>query len=863
MPEPKSGSTGDVVPGATADLGGAPTLEETRAEPAGAAGAPGASPAVQGLRIGPYRIVRELGHGGMGEVYLAVRADESYEKQVAIKLIRGAGGSEHLITRFKRERQILARLEHPNIARLLDGGSTDDGLPYFVMEYIQGEPIDAHCDDRNLRTAERLRLFLSVCSAVSYAHRNLIVHRDIKPANILVAADGVPRLLDFGIATLIEPEAGAAHATAIAFTPSYASPEQIRGEPLTTATDVYSLGVVLYELLTGHDPYRLVSLQPLEMMKAIVEGEVEAPSAAVARPATLARGQTVVRIAPEELTRTREASIQKLRQRLRGDLDTILMTALRKEAQRRYPSVEAFAEDIRRHLEGLPITARKGGLAYRAGKFLRRHRLGAAAAALVAALLVGSAVNVVVQSRRVARQRDHAERISSFLANLFTISDPGEARGNSVTAREILDKGVERIGTDLQDQPELRADLMDTMGHVYDRLGLYDRAAGLLRDSLAIRRTFAGSDPKALAKTLNELGNVLYDKSDLEGAEKSYREALTLRRRLFGPDSRELAESLNNLAGPLEAQGHDAEAEALFQEALAIKRRLPNNERAVATTLRNLSVLRYKKGDLATAQEGLREVVALQRQALGPDHPEVAYTLQDLGVLLDTQGDYAAAEKTYREALELQHKVLGAEHPDIATTLTNLANTINHSGRPEVAEPVYREALEMSRKMYGADSTDVASVLVGLGDVLGQRGQLAPAEDLLRQAMALQAAKLGDEHVDLATTQCTLAEVLRKQGRLPEAEALARRCLAIREVKLPKEHADLADGLIVLGLVLLDQKRPAEAAAVLLPARDKLEAAKAPPSARRRAADALARLDEQKVTPPGGRALTSPSGHWH
>jgi eukaryotic-like serine/threonine-protein kinase len=756
------------------------------------------------LRIGAYRVVRELGHGGMGSVYLAVRADEEYEKKVALKLIRGGAANAEVIERFRRERQILASLDHPNVARLLDGGTTEDGLPYFVMEYIEGTPITDYCDDKRLSTFERLKLFRSVCSAVEYAHRNLIIHRDIKPGNILVTAEGVPRLLDFGIAKLVDPGGGPeAAATSTAMTPAYASPEQVRGEPISTASDVYSLAVLLYEILTGHRPYRVKAGNPLELLKAVCEQEAEKPSTVVGRTREAMT------------TRTREGSVERLRHRLRGDLDNILMKALRKEPARRYPSVQAFSDDLLLYLEGRPVAAGKGTWGYRAWKFVKRNRLGVAAAVAAVVLVAGAAISTVIQSARVARERDKARTVSRFLVQLFQVSDPSEARGNSVTAREVLDKGAARIRGDLHEEPEVRAALLETIGTVYDTLGLYGQAVPLLDEALAIRRKLLGPDHLEVAATLNALGNVLLDKGDFRAAEAVYREALAIRKKRLSPRAIELGESLNNLAGILDHRGSYDEAESLYRQSLDIKRAAGGDTQNVANTLGNLAVMRHRKGDLDGTEALFREALAIQKRVLGADHPDVAFTMESLATTLDSKGDYAAAELLHREALTLQRKLFGQEHPDIALTLVNLGNTLVHRGDHAAAEPIYRECLAMSRKIFGSESADVANALAGLAGVESARGDGKAAEALWREVLGLREKLLGREHADTAEARASLAEALRTQGRLREAEPLHRDALAARRAALTAGHPAVADSLVGLGRTLAALGKQAEAATAL------------------------------------------------
>jgi serine/threonine-protein kinase len=507
-------------------------------------------------------------------------------------------------------------------------------------------------------------------------------------------------------------------------------------------------------------------------MKAVVEQDAEPPSSAIDRTVRVTSDGAIRQawLTPFSVSRPREGTPERLRHRLRGDLDAILMTALRKEPERRYASVAALAADLRSHLTGRPVSARPDRVLYRARKFASRNRWGVLAALTILGLVVGAATNAFVQSRRVTRERDRAARVSRFLVDLFSVSDPGTARGNTVTAREVLDKGAQKIDHDLKEQPEVRADLMETMADVYNRLGLYDRAEPLARASLLFRRQV--QDPRALGQSQNLLGNILMDRGDLPGAEAAYRESLELRRRVHGSDSIEVAQSLNNLSSVVDPQGRYDESDRLLQESLAIKRkRLAADDPSLATSIANLGVNFYRRGDLVRAEALLREGLAIQRKALGEDHPEVAFSTQSVGVILDEQGKYEEAEKTYREALAIQHKVLGAEHPDIVTTLTNLANTLSHGGRLAAADAAYREALTMSEKVYGRQTTDTAHVLAGLGELERRQGRLAQAYGLARESLATREKLLGATHQDTAEAVGLLGRVLLDLGRYPEAEA--------------------------------------------------------------------------------------------
>jgi tetratricopeptide (TPR) repeat protein len=847
-------------------------------------------------RIGAYRILRELGHGGMGTVYLAARADDQYQKRVAIKTIRGLD-SEEILKHFRRERQILAALDHPNIARLFDGGSTEDGLPYFVMEYIEGEPIDSFCDERKLPVQERLRLFQGVCAAVQFAHSNLVVHRDLKPKNILVDAQGVPKLLDFGIAKLLNPEVSgdAATGTALAMTPEYASPEQMRGRPITTATDVYSLGVVLYELLTGHRPYGRDARDSLELLRAVCEEEPERPSTAVGRTErrTLPSG-AVQTTTPESASRTREGTPEKLRRRLRGDLDNIVLMALRKEPQRRYRSVEALSEDIRRYLKGRPVTAHKATVWYRTGKFVRRNAVGVGAAAAVFLLALGFVVVTTVQSRRIARERDRANReaatarrVSDFLVNLFNVSDPSESRGNSVTARELLDKSVREIEGGLRDEPTIRGTLLYTMGQVYDALGLgqqasdlaekalaqlraapqpdesaiaaalvelavirrhlgqFDKAEPLYREALAIQEKRLGPNHPDVARTLDDLGLCYQEEAKYDQAEALHRRALAILEKTTGPRSRDVATTLTNLANLFSLRGKYAEAEALERRALDIQESLlgPDHPEAVSG-LNNLATINFYLEKYDTAEELFRRVLALDEKTEGPDHPDVAVALNNLANVAQIRGDFSTAEASFRRAAAIFEKAGVPDHPNALAALSNLATVYRDMGRYADAESLQRRALEADRKTLGPDHPSVAFDLHRLASILSESGRPAEADPLQRRAVEVIEKALGPEHPTFAIALMVLGDVCRAEGRRGEAEQLYTRALRISEKALGPENGDVAD--LRLRLAALDQEvgRGAEATPLLAAALDACtkEAARGEPTLARNVRHATALL---------------------
>src|SRR5882757_2376713 len=587
---------------------------------------------MEGDRIGPYRVLRTLGVGGMGEVFLAERADAEFEQQVAIKVVYGGAIARNVQSRLRIEHQILAQLDHPNIAHLLDGGSLPDGTAYIVMEYVDGIPIDVFCDSNRLDIVARLKLFQTVCAAVHYAHQNLIVHRDLKPSNILVTAPGVPKLLDFGIAKLLDDRQAARHTLAVThadiriMTPDHASPEQVRGEAITTSSDVYVLGVLLYRLLTGTGPFFIPSMRLTDIERAICEKLPSLPSQAVGTGDSVeARG----------IADDRSTSAHRLRRILRGDVDNIVFMAMRKEPERRYGSAQQMASDIQRYLEGKPVIARRDTMSYRTAKFVRRHWLPVAASVSVVFLILAFATTTYVQSLRIAAERDRAaqqrvlaerervraEEVSSFLVNLFKLSDPQENRGNQVTARELLDSGAKRLRAGLQDQPNTKAALLSTVGAVYDSLGQFQVAEPILDESLQL---LAPNDDAARVNTLLELGRARMGAGDLSAAESPLQEALRLSQSQFG------ARSLQS--------GH---------------------------VLWGLGMLRFEEGRISESKDLFHHSLGLLEDAKAPQS-DISQVLDDLASVYVREQQWALAKQSYERALEIDKSVLGDDHPRLA-----------------------------------------------------------------------------------------------------------------------------------------------------------------------------------------------------
>ncbi len=746
-------------------------------------------------RVGAYRVVREIGRGGLATVFLAERDDEHFRKSVALKVVRRGLDTEDVLQRFRYERQILARFEHANIARLLDGGTLPDGRPFFVMEFVDGQPIDVYCADRSLDLRSRLKLFREVCAAVSYAHRNLVVHRDLKPSNIFVTSSGEPKLLDFGIAKVLDTDEGRAtqlHTTEglLLLTPEFASPEQISGEMITTLTDVYSLGVLLYRMLTGVPPYELKGRRVAQIAHAVCHEPPRLPSAVV-DPETL----TAAGVA-EETHRWRRA--------LRGDLDTVLLKALSKEPQRRYASVDELSEDLRRTMDGDRVLARPESLLYRWTKWVSRHRGVVSALAAGAVVLAVVVVFYTVELRRqrdeARRQADRAERVSSLLVGMLEIADPDRTRGENVTARELLAGAVARLELELSDQPEMRASLMELIGSVYGNLGLYVEAEPLLEQALALRRELHGAPSLEVAEAVARLGNLRYFKGSYGSAENLLTDALQQREAVLGEHDALIGKSLNDLGAVSQAMGRWREAEAVYGQALEIQRRtIGPDDKETLITQANLATVFYQMGRLEDSEVLCRETLERQRLTLGEKHPDLAVTENTLAAVLLGGRRFSEATVLLERLLERQRQLYGNQHPKISGNLTSLGVLFYNQHRFDRAEAMFREALEVQTELFGRRHHQVVTTLLNLADLqLYGRKDPDAALELLEEALELQKELLGRDHIELAGTMLRMAIVELQRGHREAGLALSERARAVHRRSsqpLPIDHRKLLEKL--------------------------------------------------------------------
>jgi serine/threonine protein kinase/tetratricopeptide (TPR) repeat protein len=751
-----------------------------------------------GDRIGRYKLLQQIGEGGCGVVYMAEQ-EEPVRRRVALKVIKLGMDTKQVIARFEAERQAVALMDHPNIAKVLDVGATDTGRPYFVMELVRGIKITDYCDQNNLSTWERLDLFIQVCRAVQHAHQKGVIHRDIKPSNILVTVnDGVPvpKVIDFGIARatqgrLTDKTLFTAFEQFIG-TPAYMSPEQavMTSLDIDTRSDIYSLGVLLYELLTGKTPFDANALlqSGLDAMRRTIR-EVEPP-----KPS--ARLSTMLDAERATTASQRQTEPPKLIHLLKGDLDWIVMKCLEKDRGRRYETANGLAADIKRHLNTEPVVARPPTGLYRLQKSVRRNKGAfAAATAIAVVLLIGVVVSTwqAIRATRAVREQvrlrqraetdekkaqteaARSEQTAQFLKDMLRGVTPRTALGRDTTMlREILDKTAERVDKNLTNQPLVEADLQNTIGWVYGAIGEYGKAEAVLRESAALRRKFLGNESREVAYSLDTLGWVLFTEWKLTEAEATDREALAIRKKLYALPNLELASSLNDLGDVL-----------------------------------------MREGKLDEAEEMLRQGLTMRRQLLGNENPDVIDSLQNLGWLMYLQNKLDEAEAMLREELAIAKRLYGNQHPAVAGALTDLGNVLMTEGRLAEAEDVWREALAQLRRFYGNEHVETAVGAGNLGEVLARQGRFSEAEPLFREALAIQKKSLGNDHIRVCEWLEDLVGTLQGRGELTESEALLRESLAIREKRQP-EIWETFDCRSMLGGNLLAQRRYGEAEPLLV-----------------------------------------------
>ena len=722
-----------------------------------------------GTRVGRYRIVEKLGRGGMASVWLAEREDGLIRRRVALKLLRPGRASEDLLARFHAERRILSSLEHPNIARLYDGGSADDGRPFLALEFVEGRPIDAYCDGRRCTVEERLRLFVDVGRSVQFAHGRLVVHRDIKPSNILVDEDGRPKLLDFGIAKLLEPDVDDSHETRTGLQPltlRFASPEQVRGEPVTTASDVYQLGMLLYGLLTGASPYVTTDGSSFAIQEAILRAPPRAPS-------------RVARDMSAEAAGYRGSTPARLARRLSGDLDTILLKALEKDPSRRYSSAIELAEDVRRHLEGRPITARKPSAPYRVRKYFRRNRWAAPVLSGTLLALAGYVATVERHGRQLERERnlaraeaERAEAVRTFLTDIFETARP-DAGGDTMRVRTLVDEAAKRVDAEFSAHPSVLAELSGTLGSIYLSLGQGDLAREHLQRAVRLleREPAEVGRDERLAEALRRLGATVRGVDVDSGARlmtRAYEIASSIQ-----PETPEAARLILETAHSALPSDPDSAKRARLA-AVEVLRRDPDGREALAVALQNVA---HDGGDSALAFQ--EEALRIRRDLFGDWHSAVAASLNDVAMIYDER-ETGSGDSLMRRAIEIDRKVLGPAHSTTLTLLNNYAWMLYERDDFEGAESVFRDVLAERDRAYPRERWRLAYPLHGLGATLMRLGRHAEAEEAFRGTVRLLEEHGGDEGrlaYLTAIARTSLARCLLARGRLDESERLVWRVI--------------------------------------------------------------------------------------
>lgn len=799
-----------------------PTLPRAAGDPGDPTRTIALSGAAPGVEIGPYKLLRQIGEGGMGVVYHAVQV-QPMRRDVALKIIKPGMDTRQVIARFEGERQALAVMDHPNISRVFEAGSTAAGLPYFAMELVDGMPITRYCDSKRLTVKQRIELLIPVCRAIQHAHQKGIIHRDLKPSNILVVEQegkAFPKVIDFGLAKALGPQPADAtlmtNLGTVVGTLDYMSPEQ--ADPgrrdVDTRSDVYSLGAVLYELLTGTTPLereRLAKVGYVEALQRIRDDETPPPSA------RLRRSTTSAQIAAQR--RSNPAQLPKL---LHGELDWIAMKAVEKDRTRRYETVNGMARDLERYLAGEPVEAAPPSPVYRMRKFARRHMVALGFAGTVVMLLIVFAVAVTVQARRIARERDRANQqaetarqVSSFLTELFSVSNPNVARGNAVTARELLEQGSARIRGELQNQPAVRSTLLESMASAYDGLGLFPEARKLAEEGLDLRRSMFGQRSLETAAALRTLADIVSNQGDYGTAVNLNRQVLEIYRALLPRDDIRIAGELNNLGDDLALNQDYAQAIPLLRESLemARKREGPDGPTTADATQR-LGMTLVKERDYAGAEPLLREAIRIYEHREGENSSNLANTLNDLGNLLSMREDFAGAEAAYRRCREIAVKIFALSHPNIAILDENIAANLRRQKRYTEAEELMRDSTARFIKAVGDQHPRYSVFLDGLGDILMDKGDMAGAGVLYRHALEFDQAR-ARRH--LTTSYVRLGDWLARTGHPEQGEPLLRDGLEDLARSTPAGSPEMAEDQRLLGRCLTDLHRFPEAESFLLP----------------------------------------------
>jgi eukaryotic-like serine/threonine-protein kinase len=724
-----------------------------------------------GKQIGNYLIDGEAGVGGMGIVYTGKRNDKEFEQKIAIKILKHGITSEYLLKRFQIERQTLANLHHQNIARLLDGGRTGDGLPYLVMEFIDGIPITEFCIQKKLNIEEKLKLFRQVCSAVQYAHQNLIIHRDLKPGNILVTKDGVPKLLDFGIAKLIDEELtesseGLTRTGVWHLTPEYASPEQIKGEKITTASDVYSLGILLYQILTGAQPYKITTNSPAAISKIITEENVKRPSDRVKQNLEIKHEKDFI-------------DPGKISNHLKGDLDNIVLKAMHKDPLRRYVSVEQFSEDIRRHLIGFPVVAQKDTAGYRLSKFIQRHKVGFVSTVGFIVFLIASLFAIIWQANIATNERDKArieadkfERVNKFLQNMLSSVDPDEI-GRDVKVYNVLGRAAKNIETELKDKPEIEAAIRRTLGNTYTNLGEYGNAKEHLERALQLDEKIYGKESENVAVNLYDLAMYFHWLGDLKSADSLYNKSLSIFRKTLKEPTKDLVLTLNGCALIKSDLGNYSGAVKQFEEALQIlEKKFGKNDIDYASILNNLAITTHSLNELDKAEKYYLEAQKIFIELLGENRSEVASTYNNLAFIYLDKKDFKHAEENFVKSYELKLKLKGKDHPDVGLALSNLGSVKFKLKNYEEAKNLYNKAIAQLKITLPDVHAWLANSYYGLGKTLIEMKDYNSAEINLRHALQIRREIYPKENHLIYITEGDLGVCLFYQNKLSEAEKL-------------------------------------------------------------------------------------------